>query len=374
MFNPFRRKKKIAIVGAGNAGCVTALNLCYNVGELCDKIKIYHDPNAPIERVGQGTVTWVADLFEKVLNIDWYDNPIKATFKSGILYENWGKRNDKIFHSFPMQLMSCHYVPSLLSQEVLNCKHFDVIEKSIEDPEEEIDADFIFDCRGKTKNNPEDYISLTNPLNAVVLSRKEGYDPSLIYTRCVATPDGWTFIIPNHDSVSYGYLYNNEITSKEKATENFINMFDVVPDGDLTFKNYIAKNAFVGKRTILNGNRLSFLEPLEATSTGFYWSASTYAFDHIFGGQDKEICNRNIFDEMKKIETFVLWHYQNGSKYDTEFWRYAKSLPFLPDKDFYLSIKESRKSYLDLKKGNENTVKTYAQWDSPSFKVWNENI
>lgn len=370
MFNPFRRKKRIAIVGAGNAGCVTALNLVYNVGELCDKIDIYYDPNAPIERVGQGTVPTIPELFENVLEIDWYDNPIKATFKTGILYENWGKRNHKFFHSFPMQLMSCHYVPNLLSKEVLKCKYFNAIEKDIKDPEKEIDADFIFDCRGRTKNNPEDYIRLTNPLNSVILSKKDGADLSLVYTRCVATPDGWTFVIPNSDSVSYGYLYNNEITSKEQATKNFIDIFDVIPDGDLTFENYIAKNAFVGERTMLNGNRLSFLEPLEATSTNFYWSASTYAFEHIFGKVPKEICNQNIYDEMKKVETFILWHYQNGSKYDTEFWKYAKSLPFLPDKEFHLTIKESKKDSIELKR----KAITYGLWDASSFKIWNENI
>ena len=49
--------EKIAIIGAGNAGCISALNLHYlkmteeyQIGE----IEIYHDPNIPIERVGQG--------------------------------------------------------------------------------------------------------------------------------------------------------------------------------------------------------------------------------------------------------------------------------------------------------------------------------
>jgi tryptophan halogenase len=366
------RKKKIAIVGAGNAGCITAMNYHYNAGDNCDSIDIYYDPNAPIERVGQGGTLSISTLIERVLNIDWHYNPIKSTFKSGIMYEGWGKKNYNIFHPFPFSSMACHYVPNLFSQEVLKCKHFNVIEKSVENPEEEIDADFIFDCRGRSKNNPEDYDQLINPLNAVILSRKEGPDPSLIYTRSVATPDGWTFVIPNSDSVSYGYLYNNKITSKEKATENFTSMFDVVPDGDLTFNNYIAKSAFVGERTILNGNRLSFLEPLEATSTAFYCYVAENSFDYIFGGVDKKIINKNIRNEMKQIETFILWHYQNGSKYDTEFWRYAKSLPFEPDPEFNQLILESKKSYEELNKETEEIQ--FSQWSAFSFKSWNENI
>ena len=46
---------KIAIVGAGNAGCITALELFYlNIEEQEDvitEIEIFHDPDIPIERV-----------------------------------------------------------------------------------------------------------------------------------------------------------------------------------------------------------------------------------------------------------------------------------------------------------------------------------
>ena len=50
--------KKIAIVGAGNAGCISALQLYFLKEEEQDdvigEIEIYHDPDLPIERVGQG--------------------------------------------------------------------------------------------------------------------------------------------------------------------------------------------------------------------------------------------------------------------------------------------------------------------------------
>lgn len=365
-------KKKIAIVGAGNAGCITALYYYMNGNDDVDKIQIYYDPNTPIERVGQGTIIGTAELISVALNLNWYSNPINATFKTGILYENWGKKNDKIFHPFLAHDMAFHYVPNLLSKAVLESGHFEVIEKNVQNPEEEIDADFIFDCRGRSKNNSDDYNQLINPLNAVVLSRKEGRDPDLIHTRCVATPDGWTFVIPNTDSVSYGYLYNNKITDKETATQNFIDLFDVVPDGDLTFNNYVAKNAFVGDRTILNGNRLSFLEPLEASSTGFYLSVSSYSHHYIVGELSKEECNRHIQNEMKQIESFVLWHYQFGSKYDTPFWEYAKSLPFNPDESFKQCLEYSKKDYINLIKNSEESP-SHA-WHPLSFKNWNENI
>ena len=46
--------EKIAIIGAGNAGCVSALNLHF-LRETEDydryEIDIYYDPNVPIERL-----------------------------------------------------------------------------------------------------------------------------------------------------------------------------------------------------------------------------------------------------------------------------------------------------------------------------------
>ena len=123
---------RIAIVGAGNAGCITALHY-HKYLEIDNEIVIYHSPEQhPIERVGQGTILTVSELIGTTIDTDFYNNKIGATIKSGILYENWGK--------------------------------------------------------------------------------KQGRDPDLIYTRSVATPNGWTFVIPNVDSVSYGYMYNNNIT------------------------------------------------------------------------------------------------------------------------------------------------------------------
>ena len=134
---------KIAIVGAGNAGCITALHY-HKYLNVDHEIEIYHSPKQhPIERVGQG--------------INWYNNPIGATNKSGILYENWGKKNDKIFHHFNLSDMSMHFVPQKLSQVVLDSGYFNPIEKEIKNPEEEIDADVIFDCRGRHNRNEEDY-------------------------------------------------------------------------------------------------------------------------------------------------------------------------------------------------------------------------
>jgi len=371
------KKKKIAIIGAGNAGCISALHFYYHSHDKYE-IEIYHSPEEhPIERVGQGTVVTPSALISSVLDLNWYapENPIGATFKSGILYEGWGKSKDELFHPFPMTNMSMHYVPQKLSNAVLKSGLFKVKQQTINDPEKEIDADMIIDCRGRHNRDKDNYEPLINPLNACLLYRKKGRDSDLIYTRTVATPNGWTFVVPNNDSVSYGYLYNNTITSKEDATEDFLERFELPEiDGELTFENYIAKNVCVGERTFLNGNRCAFLEPLEATATGFYQNVCEAIYCTTIGAIPRQSVNSYVREEMFRLEKFILWHYQFGSKYDTPFWKYAKSLPFNPDDKFnYMLEKSKGMTNLEIDQQYDPKVsELYGQWSYLSFKNWYE--
>ena len=69
---------KLAVIGAGNAGCVSALHFRQYLPEL--EIDLYHDSeHHPIERVGQGTTIPVTNLLSNSLGCDWYDNKIGAT-------------------------------------------------------------------------------------------------------------------------------------------------------------------------------------------------------------------------------------------------------------------------------------------------------
>ena len=172
-------------------------------------------------------------------------------------------------------------------------------------------------------------------------------------------------------------MYNNTITTKEEATEDFIERFDIPEvDGQLNFKNYIAKNVFAGERTLLNGNRLGFVEPLEASALPFYQHCCRTYYDYMLGKIDKTNCNVTIRKELKKIAMFILWHYQFGSKYDTPFWKYAKSLSFNPDYEFKNIIKKSRgMSNLDSRYSTEHYKELkYSIWDINSIRVWDQYV
>lgn len=372
--------RKIAIVGSGNAGSITALNFGYYGGKYGTnefEIDMYHDPNCPIEKVGQSTTPDVLQLVSSSLNMDWWNNDIGATLKLGILYENWGKKQKHIYHKFFMDSIACHFQTHKLSEKVRKSQYVNVVEKAIEDPESEIDADYIFDCRGKHYNNWDNYDTLINPHNSAIIAFTDGADPDLRDTKCVATPHGWTFVIPNDDSISYGYLYNNTITTDEEAREDFLDRFDVTEDDIddvLRFRNYICKSMFFGERTILNGNRFAFLEPLEATSTTFYRNVAGHAWDYIVNGKSKKAQDASIRAIMKQLETFILWHYQYGSQFETPFWDYAKTLPFNPDDQFVKYHTQAVAHPYEVLNSKNLAGVEYGIWPRMSFKQWHDGV
>ena len=201
---------KITIIGGGNAGCFTALHFGFYSRKRKDiSVELIHNPKFPPEKVGQGTLIEPPSLLFNAMGIDWYNNLIDATPKFGILYENWGKKRDKVFHPFGGATVGLHYSPDKLQETILKSGYFSVKEEDIIDYDQ-IDSDYIFDCRGKP-DNLNDYIELENPVNAVILAQDSKRDLYQNWTRTVATPDGWCFVIPNTSNTSsYGYLYNHQ--------------------------------------------------------------------------------------------------------------------------------------------------------------------
>ena len=366
---------KVVVVGAGNGGCFTALHWGWHTRNNSDvEVELIYNPETSPERVGQATVIDAPSLLWAATDFNWYDNSIHATLKSGILYEGWGKLNDKIYHSFPADKMAMHYCPWEMQNLVLNSGHFKVTEGEVNP--HEVDADYIFDCRGKPDDFSE-YEDLKNPINACILAEPNWDTTKALWSRHVASPDGWTFVIPTHSSspshkYCVGYCYNSNITSKKNAENNFLNMFDVNVTKHVKFKNYIAKSPLVDGRIFKNGNRLFFLEPMESSSNQAYIAWVRMSFDYIFKYNDLDP-NETVINYVKQLQNFVLWHYQYGSKYNTPFWDYAKTFT-IDDPRFY----EIVDSFLNYSKYDNKPIHYgglaenphYGQWDLYSWESW----
>jgi hypothetical protein len=372
---------KITILGRGNAGCLTALHYGYYTRHRTDiSIELIYDPNIPPEKVGQATLLEPPKLLWAALGMNWYDNSISATPKLGILYENWGKKNDKIFHPFPFNSLSLHYHPAKLQDTILKSKYFKVIKKHI-NSYDQIDSDFIFDCRGRHITNWNDYNILINPLNAVLLGEGKSKAADINWTRAVATPDGWTFVIPNTtQTTSYGYLYNDKITPINEAAANFKKLFNLAKQGiylnekvdNFKFKNYVAKKPIIDNRIILSGNRLFFLEPLESTAIAAYLTWGRFVWDWII---DKKSTPESITNQfhahVDQIQNFIMWHYTFGSKYNTPFWKAAKKLK-IKDPLFHEVLNEAKLSPMVelIEADTIGSSDSYGQWHKYNLKCW----
>ena len=365
--------KKLSVIGAGSAGLLSAVQAYYTfVNESNWEVELIHDPNVPPEKVGQGTVPGVMILLSSVFDIHWADNPFDVTIKHGIMYKNWGKKKDKFFHPFGMGYSAAHYDVNKFREFILSSNKFKVIEKNVKDYSD-VDSDYIIDCSGKPASF-DNYTTLINPINSVLLGRSEKED-DLRWTDCVATPDGWCFRIPNVDSVSLGYLFNKNITTVEQARENFKDIFGVDSTDNLNFSNYISNEFIIDDRVCLNGNKLMFLEPLEANSNPAYVQATNRYLSYMLGQMSKKKVYSEISSYALKTQNFLLWLYQSGSKYDTPFWDYATSLKFKDNLfDALVSVCSNRSmesiwSLMD----NQSVPQQYGQWDLASFKTWIQN-
>ena len=99
----------------------------------------------------------------------------------------------------------------------------------------------------------------------------------------MATPNGWTFVIPNKDVSRMVTCITARLLRERMLLMIFTSRFDLdyIIDS-FKFENYIAKNMFVGERTVLQGNMYGFIEPLEATSLGLYHFLCRQAWDYMF--------------------------------------------------------------------------------------------
>ena len=382
---------KIVIIGGGNGGVWTALNYAYHSRKAEEiEIELIHDPEIDSFPVGQALFPGQSALLYAACDISWYSNEVRATPKLGILYENWSKGTPNLYHEFPFDQIAMQADPKYLQRYILNSGLFVVKEGNVTDLDT-VDADVIFDCRGNIGKDNIEYESLYSPVNSVLLAVGPPPEKPQLWSRHVATPNGWTFVIPNTtETLSYGYLYNSNITSIEEAKINFREVFPEAKGSysqhfehrdeiiNLPFESYIAKNPIRidsnGRKIILNGNRLAFLEPMESTAVGFYHAVAIFALDWIRGKDnvDAALVVANIKKMIHEIHTFTSWHYTKGSVYDTPFWRSAQvqtSAMFeQPDKLFQNIVDLAKiTDYVDV----DITFKgRYGLWPAASIKRW----
>ena len=320
--------KKIAIIGRGTAGAISASHFSTYMDDC--EIEWHYDPSIPVQSVGEGSTPQLVSHLYNTLNFNYLDrDEIDCTSKVGIYKSGWGKGDDFMHQFFP-PMIGFHFnaisLQNFIHERVKD--RVKIVEQNI-GVGSQLDADYVVDCSGKPSVLEDFHESKYMAVNSAYVTQCYWDKPTFDYTLTIARPWGWVFGVPLQNRCSIGYLYNKDITDLEVIKDDVQEVFEtygLTPSdktNSLSFKNYFRKQNFFD-RVFYNGNTSFFLEPMEATSI------ATMDFVNIRG---MEVFNNTLAVEdaneqyqrwLSRIETIICLHYFAGSKYNTEFWKYAK--------------------------------------------------
>ena len=331
--------KKATIIGRGTAGTLAYLKMLElrAATEACNgpmEIEWCYDPSVKAMSVGEGTTpTFPKTLFstaERIgVDFDLHEysdmTQLDARPKMGIEYENWGSSD--FVHPFGMGSYGIHFNAAKFQDYVFdrysNLPNVSVIDKKVS--HDDIDSDLIIDCSGTPKSFEDYDIPKYIPVNAVHITQCDWVNgPQGFYTKTIARPWGWVFVIPLITRCAVGYLYNHEISSLDQVKADVENVFDelgVLPratTNSFHFNNYVRKNLIEG-RVAYAGNSGFFLEPMEATTL----DCVARILKSITRGPLQAGYNPYLKAFFQEIEYFIMMHYAAGSKWKNEFWDFA---------------------------------------------------
>jgi len=347
-------RTRVAIVGGGTAGFMAAVHLSRTFPSM-DVVMIL-DPRIPTIGVGEGTTpgfsAWLTDV--SGASFEELQASVRVTVKRGVQFEQWGRENPIYTHAFvPADRTGLHLSAS---QIVVFLRRFvpgEIIEGHVLGIDGEpnravitienrpdVVADVAIDARGFPRVLSDEHIRLSwIPTDAALVTRAPRVT-RLEWTRAVARPHGWIFVIGLTDDTAYGYIYGRQSASLEEVRddfEKFLTSEGVVEHSEprrIEFPNFVCKAPYQ-QRVLKIGNAASFIEPLEATSIALtryeldFLTAWLRAFEATGGSTIVnhlvDELNRQIVELILEVALFIGWHYAEGSVFDTTFWREAKS-------------------------------------------------
>ena len=321
-----------------------------------------YDSRIPVTGVGEGSWPSLVQELRKLTNLphETVQQRVNGTRKYGVAFEGWGRRNRDFIHYFTPQQVSYAYHLSADSMADLlinstRAHHIDAKVLSITRMEGGAQVEFeglaperydlVFDARGFPRElHPDEHINIPFiPTNTAVIRRcpaivneeQDGPVLQYTYTRAIARPHGWIFVIPLTVHTSYGYIFNRDVSPLAEVESDFdafleadgVSQFEqraVIP-----FPNFVHRQMYDGAVARI-GNAAAFMEPLEATAIvsaqlqiGMVLQIRlNRSVENL--ERDAPVVNRFLVNNMLCYGLFVGWHYSCGSKYDSGFWRHAR--------------------------------------------------
>lgn len=351
---------RVAVVGRGTAGSLAAASLARFLPEGEHEIHHIYDSRIPTIGVGEGSWPSLVQEIKQLTNLphEEIQQRLRGTRKYGVAFEGWGRRNRDFTHFFTPQQVSYayHLSADLLADLLLEntpTQHIDAKVVGITSGESEASVEFegrpsesydlVFDARGFPRSlDAEQHIDISFiPTNTAIIRRCptifHGQDRLVTqhtYTRAVARPHGWVFVIPLTAHTSYGYIFNRDVSNQEDVESDFDELLEAeaVPEFEqravLQFPNFVHRQLYDGVVARV-GNAAAFMEPLEATAIvsaqlqiGMVLHMRlNRPIEHL--QSDAPTVNRFLINTVLRYGLFVGWHYACGSQYDSEFWDFA---------------------------------------------------
>ena len=353
---------RIAVIGRGTAGSLAAASVTNQLKGVDHELHHIHDPGIPISGVGEGSWPSLVDELRKLTNLphETVQKRLNGTRKYGVAFEGWGRLQRNFTHYFTPQQVSYAYhlsadVMADLLQEGTRARHVDarVLGITRVDGGAQVNFegmapqryDLVFDARGFPKElDPDQHIEIPFiPTNTAIIRRAPAIIPDEsagafrqpTYTRAVARPHGWVFVIPLTVHTSYGYIFNRNLSGLAEVNADFDAFLEAErvtefePRAVIPFPNFVHRRIYDGAIARV-GNAAAFMEPLEATAIVSAQLQIGMVL-HVRLGRapeylerDVAVVNRFLISTVLRYGLFVGWHYSCGSRYDTPFWRHAR--------------------------------------------------
>ena len=338
-------KTDICIIGAGTASAISLLAIADQLAthRLTDqyRVTVLHDPSVPTAQVGESTSGLVYDLSRKVLGEDFAENleQYDGTLRYYTRY-NWAPATGKDFSVYycgpGVHLNSATWsdrVFKLLSTR----SWFNLVEAAVTDidsngtvttTDRNLEFDWVIDCRGTPSAQelatPAYNTDVFETVNSVILY-PHFHEYNEVNTSAYIHDNGWMFGVPLSHRKAFGYLYNNKITTKQQAQQDFARIKQIDTEGlrSFSWQPYMKTHAVEG-RVLSTGNRLYLLEPQQAIPLHYYLLlVDRFMFGVLREAHPHEIADRiNAFHNMMldNIQNLMALNYCGPNKLESEFW------------------------------------------------------
>ena len=174
------------------------------------------------------------------------------------------------------------------------------------------------------------------PCNRAVAVPSERSDPLLPYTQAAAGDAGWQWRIPLQHRTGNGHVFCDAFTTESAATDGLLERLDAPATDAPRLLRFTTgrREHFWYKNCVSIGLASGFLEPLESTSIHLVQSNVSRLIELFPDASMDEArireYNRLVGAEYEAIRDFLILHYHQTRRDDTEFWRYCAAMD-IPD-------------------------------------------